>query len=779
MNASAPEKQINPVADLRRTLIGNGYTPVPVITGDKMPKLAGWQKLTPSTHDVDGLIADNPDHMSTGLLTGELVAIDVDVLDEDAANEIEQLVVELPGSENTLVRQGQAPKTLYLFRTATPREKAVTPAYLINGKKCQVEVMGRGQQVVAFGIHPVTGVEYQWHSNSPLQIALHEVAVIDDETLSKFMTDADAVLARHGEIVKKKLSKKPVSNQADTGDTYWRQTNAAALANISSWVTALFSDASEEAGTGAWRVTSESLGRALQEDLSIHPDGIQDFGEECSETAISLVMKHGGASSATEAAHWLCNRMGIAPESLGWNSVISRLQQLVPANDNHPAEPYVEVASTGLPAALCRPPGVVGDIVDFVMGSARFPSPPLALSAALSFTAALVGRRYKGPTGLRSNVYLVTLAESGFGKEHSFASVLSLARATEAGSRFSEKFIADSPPKSAEGLATRLRSDPSIVIQMDEFGFKLRNWVGRKGSSVGEGIVTSLLELTGKAKTSWGGGDRSAGKVASIEQPCVSLQAVSTGHTFWEALESGDAASGFLPRLILIDAGTIRPTKQRLPRFDVEKPPRGLVNAVEVLAGRNIGGNLFGLTADGTRAPAAIITATYDCSATADMFEDFDDRIVGEMDTTAPSHKALLTRAAANAGQLALIVAVGVHPSNPIITGEIMTWACQVAEHSLRHMQAGAEAHIADSDKQREYKKVRMLIERTGKNGLTRRDLVRRINGSIDTQRTASVIGQLKDAGDVVEAIVKSPAGQNMKRFWASEFLPKTAERVG
>ena len=52
------------------------------------------------------------------------------------------------------------------------------------------------------------------------------------------------------------------------------------------------------------------LGRNLQEDLSLHPDGIQDFGEEIALTAIDVVLKFGGAADAQQAALWLCEQIG-------------------------------------------------------------------------------------------------------------------------------------------------------------------------------------------------------------------------------------------------------------------------------------------------------------------------------------------------------------------------------------------------------------------------------------------------------------------------------------
>jgi hypothetical protein len=41
------------------------------------------------------------------------------------------------------------------------------------------------------------------------------------------------------------------------------------LANIEGWARALFPRARFQPGTGAWRVSSEDLGRDLEEDISI------------------------------------------------------------------------------------------------------------------------------------------------------------------------------------------------------------------------------------------------------------------------------------------------------------------------------------------------------------------------------------------------------------------------------------------------------------------------------------------------------------------------------
>ena len=109
------------------------------------------------------------------------------------------------------------------------------------------------------------------------------------------------------------------------GSGFFKDVNTAALANLSSWVPAIFARAKYYPGTGAWRISSADLGRELEEDLSISPKGITDWGvhdmgdaHDGGRTAIDIVMEYGGAPDAVAAAHWLCERMGIDPQTLGW-----------------------------------------------------------------------------------------------------------------------------------------------------------------------------------------------------------------------------------------------------------------------------------------------------------------------------------------------------------------------------------------------------------------------------------------------------------------------------
>lgn len=115
---------------------------------------------------------------------------------------------------------------------------------------------------------------------------------------------------------------KPAADRSN----FFRQVNDLALRNAGAWVPAVFGGAAKfQSGTGAWRISSKELGRQLEEDLSIAPTGIVDFGvhdigdaRQGKRTPVDIVIEHGGAPDAKAAAFWLCEQIGVRPEAMGW-----------------------------------------------------------------------------------------------------------------------------------------------------------------------------------------------------------------------------------------------------------------------------------------------------------------------------------------------------------------------------------------------------------------------------------------------------------------------------
>lgn len=110
--------------------------------------------------------------------------------------------------------------------------------------------------------------------------------------------------------------------------SFFRDVNDAAMKNLPAWVPAVFgADAQFQEGTGGYRIKSERLGRKLEEDLSIHPSGIVDFGvhdigdqRAGKRTPIDVVMEYGPlygvtATSVLLAAQWLGAQLGVDPSA--------------------------------------------------------------------------------------------------------------------------------------------------------------------------------------------------------------------------------------------------------------------------------------------------------------------------------------------------------------------------------------------------------------------------------------------------------------------------------
>src|SRR4029450_620786 len=69
------------------------------------------------------------------------------------------------------------------------------------------------------------------------------------------------------------------SEKSDDGKQFWRKVNDIAFRHLGACVPEIFGRAAEyHPNPGAWRISSKALGRELEEDLSIHPDGVTDFG---------------------------------------------------------------------------------------------------------------------------------------------------------------------------------------------------------------------------------------------------------------------------------------------------------------------------------------------------------------------------------------------------------------------------------------------------------------------------------------------------------------------
>lgn len=204
--ASAPAAPEDPV-DLRLQLHRNGYRPVPVLgahvamkAAGKRPMMKGWETVCGRADEAEIARWSRAQRncTNTGLLCGELVGIDIDVLDRDHAQRLRDMAADTLGP-TPLLRIGKAPKLLLAFRTDAPFDKVQTSEFqMLDGTVARVEVLATGQQFVGFGIHPDTKAPYHWPERSPLDVPLADLPALDEDRARRFTAAAEDYLRKAG-----------------------------------------------------------------------------------------------------------------------------------------------------------------------------------------------------------------------------------------------------------------------------------------------------------------------------------------------------------------------------------------------------------------------------------------------------------------------------------------------------------------------------------------------------------------------------------------------------
>ena len=145
------------MARLGARLVDNGYPVLPIMPGTKKPgqfkggawrDYPGWTKHgARSTSEHELAVWNGWPDAGIGIPTGTVIGVDIDIRDDQVASQLEQLAREVLG-DTPAIRFGLRPKRLLVYRTAEP----------LSGMKAHpIEVLGLGQQFVAFADHPDTG----------------------------------------------------------------------------------------------------------------------------------------------------------------------------------------------------------------------------------------------------------------------------------------------------------------------------------------------------------------------------------------------------------------------------------------------------------------------------------------------------------------------------------------------------------------------------------------------------------------------------------------------
>ena len=209
--------------ELRLQLREAGFDPIPLRGKNPAMKVGwAWQKLAGASADQIVMWEKSfPDAVDNGILCRNTPAFDVDILNPEAAQEIEELTQERFGERGYfLTRFGSAPKRAIPFRTDEPFPKITENLIAPDGSEQKLEFLADGQQLVVFGVHPDTRRPYTWHGGEPGAVAWGDLPHITQAEARQLVDDAVATLVeRHG--YQRKVKPPPPTAPDGTKRTDW------------------------------------------------------------------------------------------------------------------------------------------------------------------------------------------------------------------------------------------------------------------------------------------------------------------------------------------------------------------------------------------------------------------------------------------------------------------------------------------------------------------------------------------------------------------------------
>lgn len=751
----------NYMAQLGATLVDRGFPILPIQPNTKKPglyKLGEWHEYPKwsrhcerdtTENEVD--IWGNWPEAGIGIAAGRVIGIDIDVLASPAvAMEIEALAKRMLG-DTPAVRIGHAPKRLLVYRAVQP---------FAGFKYPPIEVLGMGQQFIAYGVHPDTGQPYSWPVSTLADLSPEDLPAITEAQAREFAKEAYQLIP---------------------ADLRPKTLGVGLRANMES--------ASLPEQRGTFEAVEDALIHILNADLDYDSwvrigmaikGALADEGWPLFERWSQSSQKYDAKTTARSWRSFAPQRIGagtiykLALDN-GWIPAADmQLNGEIVMNGHHPAREMLNALQSNdpivlEPAEVSLPPpkpmpagwdqvgGVIADLMTLMAATAKRPQPVLALGASLCAIGALMGRKYRTESNIRSNLYVVGIAESGAGKNHSRIVINELFRKANL-----LQYLGGNKIASGSGLLTAIQRQPAILFQLDEFGMFLSAAADRKRSPryVCE-ILDLMTELYTTSGTTYFGVEYASTQHnnahRAIHQPCACIYGTTTPLHFWQALQASNVADGSLARFLIMESEDDFPDSNEA--FGVIDPPQGLIDKLILIhqGGGKLNGNLTDVGAiDEVLIDPRVVPMT---PKARDTFRQLDQELVGRLRTSrGTGYSSILARIEENATKLALIRAVSRDPVDPQIEDHDAEWGIKLSRHCAELTIREASARVSENQVESHHKRAMQILRDAGKAGMTKTEFTRRTQ-FMDHRQRDGVLRTLSEAG-----LIEATALQNKGR---------------
>lgn len=364
--------------------------------------------------------------------------------------------------------------------------------------------------------------------------------------------------------------------------------------------------------------------------------------------------------------------------------------------------PFIEASEESEP--LDFPPGLVGEIAQFIFGAAIYPVKEVAISGAIALLAGITGRCYNiSGTGL--NQYIILLALSGRGKEAAIQGINRLMAPVIAIEPGASAFIGPEYFASSQALMKSFAGPvPSFASLIGECGKWLQELCHERANPNNVAILKTILKLYSRSGESdvlqRGVYSDKEKNIAAVNAPAFTLFGECTPESFYEALDEQAVSSGLIPRFLTVEYLGDRPKRNEL-HFEAKPSPQ-LVDKLSQLCAMCLQFNQRSVT-------NKVYCDTFADSADSEFAQFCDDKINSEKSDVTVQ---IWNRANLKTLKLAALLAVGTNPMQPVVTTKEYYWAADLVMRGVNRLcdqfGTGATGNAANATRQAE--EVRRII---------------------------------------------------------------------
>jgi hypothetical protein len=713
----------SPYEEVGERYIDAGYPAIPVTPGEKFPgtfvsdewkPMFDWTRFCdrrPTNIEIEFWNAWPDAGVCVALGFKGLVAIDIDTDDSEIVAAI-MAVLPVP----SVIKRGAKGKTLFYRCNVDPETgcEVKSRPFDVRGERV-LDLLAHGKQtVLPPTIHPKTGQPYIWLGTETLaDVPVEQLPLLPDDIAERLA----AALEPFGYT-------EPVAReytQIEGSDSYWRDLNQTALANLGMWVRVLGLPKTRKSGAGfravaAWRGVKDT-------NLAFHPDGIKDWGTNEGYTPIDVVML-GLSLDVNEASEWLAEKLNLVAANDNVADRLCEKADKAAADDDDEQE---DDSAINPPAAkvdafdVSIHSGVLRKVSQYILDTARIPVPEFATIAAITFLSAFFGRRYVTPSELGLNIYMAGIAGPGFGKDHPRRVIEILGHGAGMG-----HLIGPNDVTSDSAIEKVVRRRPCFVMPFDEIGLVLQA-MNDKNASWARSVRKSLLELYSKSTAVWSGKEKADDKKDSsgnpVWFPTVSVLGMSTPTEFYSGITEKNLSDGFMARLTVIEAKTA-PKRKR--SGSTLKTPAALVASLQKAyeSVPSSTGNLLNSAARDAKQKPLV----YGCEWGNGAEERWTEIEDWQLDTIEkrPDYEGLIGRTAEQTQKIATVVALSRDQCEPVVSIDDIEFGYSIVRRSIVTIDEGVRKHMSGSLFHALCNKLFEYIKAAGSKGIAKSVLMRK-----------------------------------------------------